>query len=479
MPGYNVLSKGNVQIRVTALQRIQRTILDEKTDPDYGGSGTPRYGPSTMVRTPWGDARTLRDRKLRPGQRLPPDEVARNQRERLFAALVAVVAEKGYEATRVADLLELSGVSRSAFYEHFGDKEDCLLAALDAFVGPTIGSIATTNGKPPDESLGEARARAAFEAIVHLIVEQPATSRMCFVEIYAAGPRAVEKIDRTTDTFQSFVGATLHRMPGREEMPPEIVRAVFGGIRKIIHTRLYRGDESELIELIPHMWDWALSYLPPPVPLRRPRSRPPAGAARSGGFDPAERILRALASVVAEKGYPAMTVNNIASRASISLSTFYAHFADKEEAMLAAVDSGSAQMLATTLPAFRRAADWPHAVRGAFNAMFAFCAAEPAYTTLGAIDVYAAGKRVLERRDQVIEGMEALLVPGYERNPDASPVAAEAIGGAVYSMIYDQVRSGATESMQEITPLATYVTLAPFIGVEEACAVANGNGRLR
>jgi AcrR family transcriptional regulator len=432
-----------------------------------------------MVRTPWGDARTLRDRKLRPGQRLPPEEVARNQRERLFAALVAVVAEKGYEATRVADLLELSGVSRSAFYEHFGDKEDCLLAALDAFVGPTIGAIASTNGKPPGEALGEAQARAAFDAIVHLIVEQPATSRMCFVEIYAAGPRAVEKIDRTTDTFQDFIEATLHRMPGREEMPPEIVRAVFGGLRKIIHTRLYRGEEGGLVDLIPQMWDWSLSYLPPPVPLRRPRWRPPASAARPGGYDPAERILRALASVAAEKGYPAMTVNDIASRASISLSTFYAHFADKEEAMLAAVDSGSAQMLATTLPAFRRAPDWPHAVRGAFGAMFAFCAAEPEYTTLGAIDVYAAGKRVLERRDQVIEGMEALLVPGYELKPDVSPVAAEAIGGAVYSMIYDQVRSGATERMQEIAPLATYVTLAPFIGVEEACAVANGDGRLR
>jgi AcrR family transcriptional regulator len=459
------------------LQRTTRTILEDESAPNSGAADASHNGQLAAVKTPWGDARTLRDRKLRPGQRLPPDEVARNQRQRLFAALVAVVAEKGYEATRVADLLELSGVSRSAFYEHFGDKEECLLAALDAFVGPTIGAIAKVgdNSKP----LGEEQTRIAFEAIVRMIVEQPATSRMCFVEIYAAGPRAVEKVDRTTDTFQDFVGATLHRMPGREGMPPEIVRAVFGGLRRIIHTRLYRGQEDELIDLIPQMWNWSLSYLPPPVPLRRPRWRPSASAGRPEGYDPAERILRALASVVAEKGYPAMTVNDIASRASISLSTFYAHFADKEEAMLAAVDSGSAQMLATTLPAFRRAPDWPHAVRGAFGAMFAFCAAEPEYTTLGAIDVYAAGHRVLERRDQVIEGMQALLVPGYELKPDASPVAAEAIGGAIYSMIYDQVRGGAIESMAELAPLATYVTLAPFIGVEEACTVANGDGRLR
>jgi AcrR family transcriptional regulator len=433
------------------------------------------YGLSTTVRTPWGNALTLRDRKLQPGRRLPADEVARNQRERLFAAMVAVVAEKGYEATRVADLLELSGVSRSAFYEHFRDKEECLLGALGDFVAPAIRSLV---GVEEDQPPTEERVREAFESLVRLIVEQASAARLCFVEIYAAGPRAIEEIDRTTDAFQAFVAETVQRMPGREALPPELVQALMGGLRKVIHTRLYRGEEEELVELVPQMWDWALAYSPPPEPLRRPRSRPPDSSGR-GAYDPAERILRALASVVAEKGYPAMTVGDVAARASISLSTFYAHFADKEDAMLAAVDSGSAQMLATTLPAFRRAVDWPHAVHGAFAAMFAFCAAEPEYTRLGAVDVYAAGKRALEQRDQVMQGMEALLVPGYQQKPDASPIAAEAIGGAIYATIYDQVKRAGAESMQEIGPLATYVTLAPFIGAEEACAVANGNGRGR
>jgi AcrR family transcriptional regulator len=433
------------------------------------------YGPVAMVTTPWGDAATLRDRKLQPGRRLPPEEVARNQRERLFAALVAVVAEKGYEATRVEDLLELSGVSRSAFYAHFKDKEECLLAALHAFVGPTVGAIFADGGPPPDE----VRARQAFDAFINLIVEQAAAARMCLVEIYAAGPRAIEEIDRTTDGVQAFLSATLEQVPGRQGMPPEIVRAMVGGVRKVIHSRLYRHEERELIELIPQMWDWFAAYEPPPQPLRRPRGRAAQNGGPANGYDSAERILRALASVVAEKGYPAMTIGDIAARASISLSTFYANFADKEEAMLAAVDSGSSQMLATTLPAFRRAPDWPHAVRGAFGAMFAFCAAEPEYTTLGAVDVYAAGRRALEQRDEVMKTMEALLVPGFEIKPNVSPIAAEAIGGAIYSMIYDQIKGSGPENMQEIAPLAAYVTLAPFIGGEQACTVANGDGRGR
>jgi Bacterial regulatory proteins, tetR family len=75
------------------------------------------------LRTPWGSADELRERRLHPSNGMSREEVARNQRERLFGAMVAAVAEKGYEASTVADALELSGVSRSAFYEHFANKD--------------------------------------------------------------------------------------------------------------------------------------------------------------------------------------------------------------------------------------------------------------------------------------------------------------------------------------------------------------------
>ena len=80
---------------------------------------------------------------------MPREEADRNQRERLFAATVAMVAEKGYEATTVADLVELSGVSRSAFYRHFEDKQECFLAAAEALIEPTLGG----HGARPERRL--------------------------------------------------------------------------------------------------------------------------------------------------------------------------------------------------------------------------------------------------------------------------------------------------------------------------------------
>src|SRR4051812_6715724 len=157
-----------------------------------------------MTRTPWGDATELRDRMLRPGRGMPRDEADRNQRERLFAATVAAVSEKGFEATTVADLVELSGVSRSAFYRHFADKRECFVAAIGSLVDPALGTLETGAGSGDLDS-----AKAAFETLLGKIVGQPAAAKMCFVEVYAAGSEGVAMVDRTLDGFEVLVSRIL------------------------------------------------------------------------------------------------------------------------------------------------------------------------------------------------------------------------------------------------------------------------------
>jgi len=440
----------------------------------------PGYGPPAMVLTPWGDASQLRAKMLPPGRGTPRAEAERNQRGRLFAAMVATVAEKGYEATTVADLVKLSGVSRSAFYKHFADKQACFLAAIEALVEPALETVRKglePPGAPPDKEL----AKQGFEALLKLIVAQPAAAKMCFVEVYAAGPEGVALVDRTLDAFEALVKRMLDSIPGHEGMPPEIVRALIGGIQKVIHKRLYRGEEEELVELAPQLWEWIFCYPPPPGPLkaRRRSIKSTSFEERQAASNPPERLLRALAAVVSEKGYPETTVAETVDRAKTSQRTFYEHFANKEEAMVAALDSGSAQMLAAALPAFRRAPDWQHAVRDTQEAMFTFGVQEPEYARLGAVEMYGAGKRALEQREVVTEGMEGLLAPGYELKPDIPPITAEAIGGALYALFYDHVKQKGPERLAEMVPLAVYVTLAPFLGAEEAFALATEGAKNR
>jgi len=181
-----------------------------------------------------------------------------------------------------------------------------------------------------------------------------------------------------------------------------------------------------------------------------------------------------MAAVVSERGYRQATAAEIGERAQTSQRTFYNSFADKEAAMVAALDAGSAQMLAAALPAFRRAPDWPLAVRDTQEAMFRFGAEEPEYARLGAVEAYAAGTRAREQREAVTESMEERLAVGYQLRPEAPRLAPEAIGGAISALLYDFLRTKSPERLLDLVPTTVYGTLAPFLGAEEAYAVAVG-----
>ncbi len=423
-----------------------------------------------MVETPWGDAATLRERMLRPGARAPREEVARSQRERLFAATVAIVSERGYEATTVADLVDLSGVSRSAFYEHFRNKQECFLATLEAIVGFTLGKIAE---KLSEGGTGEEQAQRAMETFAELIAEQPAAARVCFVEIYAAGPAVSEPVEHALSAAEALVAQAREGIPGQAGMPPLLLRAMIGGTRKIIHTRLYRHQEAELPELVPQLLQLGFSIAPPPRPLRSRarRARPPL--AWSEATDQPGGIMLAVAETIAEQGYQAATVTEIVKRASVSLSTFYAHFDDKQGAVQATLDSGGTHLLAAALPAARRAPDWAPGVRAGLRAAISFLATNPAFAQLALIDAYGAGPRALEERDRMIEGLAELLAPGYELAPEVPPIAAEFVGGAIFAALAEQLKVGGAASLPKALALTTYLALAPFTGAAEACAIAN------
>jgi AcrR family transcriptional regulator len=396
------------------------------------------------------------------------EEVNRSQRERLFGAMVAAVAEKGYEASTVADALELSGVSRSAFYEHFANKDECLVAATEALIDPmltALGEVAALGGSP----------ETVFERFLELVESEPVAARVCFIELHAAGELGEAAADRAIEAMASLIVKLNSGAKSHARLSPELARTLVGGLRKLIHTRLHRGSEGELKELAPGLWNWLTSIEPPPGKLAAPRRQRPA-TNRFEGYTPSERIARAVAAVVAEKGYLGMSTNDIAARAAISLSTFYAHFKDKGDAVLAALEMGGAQMMASAVPAARRAGSWQEGVRILYETMSSYFVAEPEMAQLALVGVYGAGPAALGRRDRVIDSLAQMLAPALEENPTAAAVSTEAVGATVYSLLREQVRRKGPQSLPAAVPLATYITLVGFVGAERALEVANGKG---
>src|SRR5690242_11136102 len=60
-----------------------------------------------------------------------PDRRVQRTRQLLQDALIAMMIEKGYEATTVQDIIDRANVGRATFYAHFADKETLLASRLE------------------------------------------------------------------------------------------------------------------------------------------------------------------------------------------------------------------------------------------------------------------------------------------------------------------------------------------------------------
>jgi AcrR family transcriptional regulator len=435
-----------------------------------------------MLVTPWGDADTLRDRRLPPGRSGDREGARREQRERIFAALVGSCAQKGYEATSVEDLLRSSGVSRATFYEQFADKLDCFRAAEEEIVAAAVGAIAQALEGDGD---AEQRSRAALAAFVRLVVAQPAAARMCLVESYAAGEVGMEPVRRAVDWIVVLSRDAAEEIPGHAGMPPELLRGIVAGLYQVIYERLLAQREAELPGLVDELWDWVMSFPPPPRPLRRPGrlivARPVSTTPPFASYSPEQRVIRGFAAAVARKGYPATTIADVAAAASISQTTFYEYFDGKADALAAALDSSGAQLVSAVMPAVRRIDDWKTAVRIGFEEICGFFAAEPDFASLRMVDVYAAGPEAIRSRDATGRQLvSSLLRPASERGGvEPRGLVLDATVGAILGVFFETIRKGNAADLPRLSPFLTYFTLAPFLGAEEACDVATARGHGR
>lgn len=424
-----------------------------------------------MVQTPWGDSQGLVARRLAPGHGHPREEVDQNQRERLFAAMVATVAEKGYEATTVADVLALAGVSRKTFYRHFGDKAECFAETLAVMLDNTVAVLRAQVGHA--SGLG---GEVVLQALLGAAAAQPAAAKVCVVEAFIAGPSARTKLERAVAELE-WLAADLLGEGGGERVPQEVARALLGGIGSLAYRALAEGRAAGLRELAEPLWGWASRLEAPPSPPRRRRGegRPRSGGVPFSAHVPAERLVRAFAAAVAEHGYAQTSIGAIAARARISLSAFYEQFEGKEEVLSAALASTEAQLLTAALPAARSGAGGGRSVRAALAAVCEFLAGEPELARLWTVEVTSAGAAATLRRDRGDrEIFETVLMLAFKGELEPEPIAIEATLGALHALAYERVSIEGARALPGLVPLLTYIALVPFCGAEAAYAAACG-----
>jgi AcrR family transcriptional regulator len=189
------------------------------------------------------------------GDRDRAEMLARDQRERILVAMAEIVAKRGYHGATIEHIVKRAGVSRATFYEHFDNREDCLLACFDEAAIELQRRMETAAAKAsewPDQ------VRAALAAFLEYAVANPALARTCIVESVTAGPVAMERYERALRTFVPLF--RLGREVGEEhgELPDELEDLIIGGLVWMVHQRLLRNEVDEIRELLPTMMEFAL-----------------------------------------------------------------------------------------------------------------------------------------------------------------------------------------------------------------------------
>lgn len=178
---------------------------------------------------------------------LPPEVVARSQRDRLLDAAIRSVAAKGYAATTVGDLTSGAGVSRTTFYELFEDKEDCFLAAYDNAVDALVRRV---TGAYEIERAWPERAAAGLRALLQALAEEPELARLSLVDIGSAGPAAQRRYRTAVQRLTPLFDEGRDFAPGGRGLPANTSRMAIGGVTGLIADELLAGRAERLPDLL-------------------------------------------------------------------------------------------------------------------------------------------------------------------------------------------------------------------------------------
>jgi AcrR family transcriptional regulator len=205
------------------------------------------------------------------GRHAPPLEVRlAQQRERLFEAAASVFASTGYADASAESISRAAGMSKATFYEHFANKEECILALFDAAYQVVLTRILAAVAEVGDDPV--ARMRAGMREFLLVIDEYPNQSQTLLVEIIGAGPAAISRRDEIVASFAQvlFRENDAHAQEG--VMPhfasPLDAFAIVGAIAELVSRQLRLGEPEHSADLQPVIERFAFGLLglePPPL----------------------------------------------------------------------------------------------------------------------------------------------------------------------------------------------------------------------
>src|SRR5918994_1881178 len=189
------------------------------------------------------------------GRHAPPLEVRQDrQRRRLYAAAGAVFARVGYADATAEAIAREAGMSKATFYEHFDNKEDCIIALHDAATTAVLEAMRRTGS---DHAGGDVagRVRAVIHTFLEVLAAFPDEAQTLLVEIIGAGPRAMERRDRVLADYASYVDDVNREDAAKFGVvrfaSPHDAFAIVGAVVELASRQIRTGEPDDIRDLEP------------------------------------------------------------------------------------------------------------------------------------------------------------------------------------------------------------------------------------
>jgi AcrR family transcriptional regulator len=177
--------------------------------------------------------------------------------------------------------------------------------------------------------------------------------------------------------------------------------------------------------------------------------------------------LAAAVRTVDELGYGDATVADITHRARVSRRTFYELFANREECLIAALEGVVDGIRGEFVVAELDGLPWRERIRTGLWVILSLFDREPVLARVCVVQALRGSRRVLERREEILDGLAAVVDEGREeltRGGDCPPSTAEGLIGAVLALVYSRLLRGEREPLTELMGDLMGMIVLPYMG---------------
>jgi AcrR family transcriptional regulator len=205
---------------------------------------------------PWRDpsplppgARLRAPASLPPGRpRIPEAAVAENHRLRIMFATAELVQSKGYTATTIAQITKRAGVDGRIFYRMFADKQEAFSAihelGFQQLMAATAGAFFSAEQWPE-------RLWRALSALATWLELNPAIAHVGFVESYAVGAEAVQRVEDSLIAFTIFLQGGYQHQPLADPPSQLVLEAIVTSVFEVLYRQVRASVTPSIAATLP------------------------------------------------------------------------------------------------------------------------------------------------------------------------------------------------------------------------------------